>query len=481
MGKYLKVSLLILMTASIISGQNFEGDISFGEISFQIKDFHIGGDYIDKDLNAEIDKVNGFLDIGLIRYGFSNIEVSGDASSYNERAKIKYNFSGPEFDMTNLNINLFFEAPDIWNLMGFGHPGQSNEIRLVKNDITFSIGNIKQYFGAIGSVDLSKRNQIVEFNLDKIGYSVSNVNASLIIDRNSKSTFNISDFRSEAKNIFFEFNTSDEVPSVENAAFQILLRNLEVNIPKEIEENPRFKEAADYLNIHSGRFRIRQIDLDLTYRNGKNSKLKGKIDTQFGKAIIDGSFFFQQDGGNTDLKFDHFKIDLSNLSKPISNYIRMWESENGKSLQRQGALISIDVLEFVNKENFKDLNVPPIAALSAIALPISVIALPTYLDYVRSGYASEARTVMSNINNASKMYYQPRGEWPTEIDELERAGQLDVSRSTKLKWTFDIQLSDQGGRITASSTEEMSGGAGHQIIYDADRGKFSGYGSPEGE
>jgi len=122
-----------------------------------------------------------------------------------------------------------------------------------------------------------------------------------------------------------------------------------------------------------------------------------------------------------------------------------------------------------------------IMVVVVIVAILAVIALPTYLDYVRSGYASEARTVMSNINNASKMYYQTRGEWPTEIDELERAGQKDVRRSTKLKWTFDIQLSDQGGRITASSTEEMSGGAGHQIIYDADRGKFSGYGSPEGE
>jgi len=105
------------------------------------------------------------------------------------------------------------------------------------------------------------------------------------------------------------------------------------------------------------------------------------------------------------------------------------------------------------------------------------IILPTYLDYVKSSYASEARTVMSNINNASKMYYQTRGEWPSEIDELERAGQLDVSRSTKLKWSFDLQLSHRGGRITATSTEEMSGGAGHQVVYDADLGKFTGYGS----
>ena len=122
-----------------------------------------------------------------------------------------------------------------------------------------------------------------------------------------------------------------------------------------------------------------------------------------------------------------------------------------------------------------------IMVVVVIVAILAVIALPTYLNYVKSSYASEARTVMSNINNASKMYYQTRGEWPTEVDELERSGQLDVSRSTKLKWTFDIQLSDQGGRITATSTEEMSAGAGHQVVYDGDNGKFSGYGSPEGE
>lgn len=122
-----------------------------------------------------------------------------------------------------------------------------------------------------------------------------------------------------------------------------------------------------------------------------------------------------------------------------------------------------------------------IMVVVVIVAILAVIALPTYLNYVKSSYASEARTVMSNINNASKMYYQTRGEWPTETDQLEQAGQLDLSRSTKLKWTFVIQLSDQGGRITATSTEEMSGGAGHQVVYDADNGKFAGYGSPEGE
>lgn len=122
-----------------------------------------------------------------------------------------------------------------------------------------------------------------------------------------------------------------------------------------------------------------------------------------------------------------------------------------------------------------------IMVVVVIVAILAVIALPTYLDYVKSSYASEARTVMSNINNASKMFFQTKGQWPGEVEELERAGQLDLSRSTKLKWSFRIELNDEGGRITATSTEEMSGGAGHEVIYDADNGRFTGYGSPEGE
>ena len=119
-----------------------------------------------------------------------------------------------------------------------------------------------------------------------------------------------------------------------------------------------------------------------------------------------------------------------------------------------------------------------IMVVVVIVAILAAIALPIYLDYVQSSYASEARTVMSNVHNAAKMYYQTKGEWPGDVEQLERAGQLDLDRSTKLKWTFELQLPD---RLSATSTEEMSGGAGHQVVYDADIGKFTGYGSSEEE
>lgn len=70
-------------------------------------------------------------------------------------------------------------------------------------------------------------------------------------------------------------------------------------------------------------------------------------------------------------------------------------------------------------------------------------------------------------------------EWPSDIEEMERRGQLEVERSTKLKWTFTLSFSDEGGQISAESTEEMKGGAGRMVVYDRDRGRFLGYGTKE--
>lgn len=126
-----------------------------------------------------------------------------------------------------------------------------------------------------------------------------------------------------------------------------------------------------------------------------------------------------------------------------------------------------------NQSGFTMIEIMVVVVIVAI---LAAVALPIYLNYVQSSYASEARTVLSNVHNASKMYYQTRGEWPSDVEQLERAGQLDLDRSTKLKWSFELQLPD---RMSAISTEEMQGGAGKAVVFDAVTGKFKGYGSVE--
>ena len=128
------------------------------------------------------------------------------------------------------------------------------------------------------------------------------------------------------------------------------------------------------------------------------------------------------------------------------------------------------MLEWINEDDFKNIN---------IDLPLPDILMLG--EYRRSSYASEARSVIGSISNSSDMFYQTNGEWPSSTEDLERQGQLNLNRSTKAKWQFELQLSDEGGQIIATSTEEMLGGGGHQVIFNRETGKFTGYGSKSEE
>ena len=449
------IAFLILF--STLFGQDADGEFSLGELSFLIKNIHFEGNVKDQGRNTEFNNGIGSLDIGLIKYGFSDIELSGDLNAYNKRAKVKYKFTGPEFEMSNFKMDVSFDAPNIWEELiharleyvkgayaseaksvignienaakmyyhwygewpsdveelerngqlevdrstrmkwsfalslsddggqisaesteemkggpgkmvvydrargvytGYGSYDRYRETRSVKNNVKISVGKINQYFGASGSVDLNNRNQVMDFKLNKAGYSISGVTASFIVNRSSKSTFNISDFKTEAKNIDIEFDSYNEIPTLEKASFEISLKNLEVNFPKDVQNDPEFKEIADYLNINSGKFKIRQIDLDLTFNRGRDLKLKGTVDTQFGKAVINGEFSIRQPVRyDSDLTIDKFTIEISNLSQPINKFLEVWEEGTGNTLPRKGKSIYLEISGDLNHPQVKGLDI----------------------------------------------------------------------------------------------------------------------------
>lgn len=120
-----------------------------------------------------------------------------------------------------------------------------------------------------------------------------------------------------------------------------------------------------------------------------------------------------------------------------------------------------------------------IMVVVVIVAILAAIAVPTYVKYVESARASEAKSVIGNIDNAGKMYYQTYGVWPTDVEELEQAGQLEVDRSTKRKWAFELQMANQGGKIIATSTGDMDGGEGKVVEFDREAGRYRGYGTTE--
>jgi len=111
---------------------------------------------------------------------------------------------------------------------------------------------------------------------------------------------------------------------------------------------------------------------------------------------------------------------------------------------------------------------------------LAAFAVPIYIDYVKSARASEAKSVMSSISNAADMYFQTTGDIPTSVDDMVATGQLTLKESTSKKWEFQLKVDELGGgEIVATSTDQMAGGAGKEITYDRNQGRFTGYGTKE--
>ncbi len=106
---------------------------------------------------------------------------------------------------------------------------------------------------------------------------------------------------------------------------------------------------------------------------------------------------------------------------------------------------------------------------------LAAIAIPTYLEYVKRGYASDAIVTIQAVLNAAEVYQQETGDWPQDVETLENEGYLDIKLATKKKWQFNLSVTD----ISATSLADMKGGEGNEITFYIDDGIYKGYGQKE--
>jgi len=115
-----------------------------------------------------------------------------------------------------------------------------------------------------------------------------------------------------------------------------------------------------------------------------------------------------------------------------------------------------------------------LAIVLVILAILAAIAVPIYLKYVEGARAGEAQEAIAAIWAAAKVYHAETGVWATNVNQLRR---LNLEQVTLERWTFSFTPGTNGIQsIRATSTGLMPGGAGKIVAFDAQRGKWSGYG-----
>ncbi len=117
---------------------------------------------------------------------------------------------------------------------------------------------------------------------------------------------------------------------------------------------------------------------------------------------------------------------------------------------------------------------------------LAAIAIPTYFNYVEKAYASDAQTQLKTILEEQKIWMTTHAEAASDLDEMREEGSGNISKSTEEKWEFEWDLqratdgtSDLVGTMKATSKEDMPGGPDKEVCFNAETGKFSGYGTKD--
>ncbi len=133
-------------------------------------------------------------------------------------------------------------------------------------------------------------------------------------------------------------------------------------------------------------------------------------------------------------------------------------------------------MELKQRRNQGGFTLVEVLAVLIIVAILAGVGTPIYLSYVEGARAAEAQTTISSIVSSEKIFYQKHGRYAT-LEELRSKKNVNIDPATELSWKFEVTSSEtELKKVTATSTEDMPGGAGKNVDFDVQTGKFTGYG-----
>ena len=420
--------------------------VKLNGISFNLDKFRIDLQNPDPDIHK------GFLSIGRMNFGFSDIEMSLD--EFDNSSRSTFAFKGPNFTLDNLDFNIDFDSLNPWKiltrefnlsrnntkafssdaktqlksilmnaklyaqetgdfpdevdqmiedgymtlsesvklkwefdiskleLLNGGYPGGEIKATSLKNmgggagkeviynvtygewtgygqdddpyiaqdksrnEINFHLGGIELLFASQGSFDMNNNNKLVEFQLDKAFFRVSNAKVDFMSNNmpSSKLSVKIMDYHVDLDNIFFELNNSNDVPKVEKFSGEIALNNLEIQIPDQIYMQPVFNQLSTLFGMRTNIFRLRQIAMEVRFIDNNNYQLDATVYSPFATISMNGNFLIRQKNNREpEVYINNLSFSVPHLSRGLNDLVTQWENMNNQKIPRKAGAIFIEL------------------------------------------------------------------------------------------------------------------------------------------
>ena len=224
--------------------------------------------------------------------------------------------------------------------------------------ITFSIQEITQTFSTEIKFSYTAEETTFDFFQKRGKFNIAGINLEAIPQSNINdlAQFRLSNLGLETRNLAFSGTMDDSIPQLHQGQGRFILRNLDVNIPTSLSEDPEFAIILEKLGIWNGVFRIRLVDIGLKIINERMGEIKIRFQSPFINIILDGDISFYQTTDNTALLFQQTVLRINPVSIGIRTLIRNWEKDKNLTLPRKNGAIVLNLNGPVSRPKVDGLN-----------------------------------------------------------------------------------------------------------------------------
>ena len=222
----------------------------------------------------------------------------------------------------------------------------------------FKIQKITQYFSSNVNFSVNPINSDFNVHIKKGLFKLENLNftATPGEELQDKIHIKLPNLKLDMNDFIFE-GSLKKTPLIQNLKSNFKIRNFEIKLPKGLIKEPEIEAILKTLGIWNNSLKIRLFEIDINLINQLTGNAELRFHTPFLKISILANFIIRQNNSLKPIvRLNDTKVVIDPIALGVRRYIRQWEKENNKTLNRKGSSIILTINGELNNLFIHGLN-----------------------------------------------------------------------------------------------------------------------------
>ena len=228
----------------------------------------------------------------------------------------------------------------------------------IKWNYDFKIQKITQFFSSNVNFSVNPQNSNFNIQIKKGLFKLENLNFTATPGEELKDKIHIKlpILKLDLTDFIFEGSFTN-TPLIQNLKSNFKIRNFEIKLPEGLIKEPEIETILKTLGVWNNSLKVRLFEIDINLINELTGDAELKLHTPFLKISILANFSIRQNNSlKPVIRLNDTKIVINPIALGVRKYIRDWEKENNKTLNRKGSSIILTVNGELNNLFIHGLN-----------------------------------------------------------------------------------------------------------------------------